>query len=193
MNFALFLTLIRLVASLTLLPALYLLVLPLHNNYLNFLVGIIFALFALTDGLDGYIARKYRCQTDLGAILDPLSDKLLLLSSLFFLVWLKKVFFYWGIIFLAREFIVTTFRQVAALSGQNIPVSYSGKIKACLQMAYIFIVIIKPEGTLAFGPSLCFNLIESSLLILSLAATLYSGYIYSLSFLNANLIRSKIK
>lgn len=181
LNPALMLTMFRLICSLTVLPFILIYFLPQNNFPVNLIIGLIFAFIASTDFFDGLVARNYHCATKVGSILDYLSDKLLLISSMLCLVWLKKIFVYWAIIFIARELIITTVRQLAVLFNFEIVVNNSGKLKTVCQFLYIFISIINPQiNTNLFLQFL--NLVEFLFLYIALLATVYSGYNYIYEF-----------
>jgi CDP-diacylglycerol--glycerol-3-phosphate 3-phosphatidyltransferase len=106
----------------------------------------LFALAALTDGLDGYIARRQRQETAFGKLMDPLADKLLVTAALISLVSLDRVSAWVAMVIIAREFAVTGLRSVAAERGVVISASWLGKAKTGLQVAAIF-------GLIAFEPT----------------------------------------
>ncbi|MCL1982042.1 MAG: CDP-diacylglycerol--glycerol-3-phosphate 3-phosphatidyltransferase [Clostridiales bacterium] len=103
----------------------------------------IFALASLTDMLDGMIARKYGLVTNFGKIMDPLADKLLVMSALVCLVELGDVPGWMAIVVLAREFTVTGLRSVAAAEGVVIAAGATGKVKTILQMAAITAILLR--------------------------------------------------
>lgn len=100
---------------------------------------VLFCLASVTDFLDGYIARKYNQVTDFGKFVDPLADKLLVTAAL--LIFIEKgIFPAWMVfIVLAREFIITSLRNVAAAKGKVLAASWTGKVKTCVQIAGIII------------------------------------------------------
>ena len=105
---------------------------------------IAFGLFiaaSLTDFLDGYIARKNNLVTDFGKFADPLADKLLVCSALICLLALSKINVYIVLIIIARDFIISGFRLVAAGKGIVIAADWSGKVKTALQMVMILFII----------------------------------------------------
>ena len=104
---------------------------------------VIFILAALTDMLDGKIARKYNLVTNFGKLMDPLADKLLTMSAFLCLVELGDMPAWMAIIILGREFIITGMRQVAAAEGIVIAAAWSGKIKTVLQMVAIPLLLVK--------------------------------------------------
>ncbi len=101
----------------------------------------LFALAALTDGLDGYIARRQRQETTFGKLMDPLADKLLVTAALISLVSLNRLAAWVAMVIIAREFAVTGLRSVAAERGIVISASWLGKAKTGLQVAAIFALI----------------------------------------------------
>lgn len=101
----------------------------------------VFALAALTDGLDGYIARRRREVTTFGKLMDPLADKLLVTAALVSLVSLDRLAAWVAMVIIAREFAVTGLRAVAAERGAVIAASWLGKLKTALQVAAIFALI----------------------------------------------------
>ena len=103
----------------------------------------LFIAAALTDFLDGYIARKYGLVSNFGKLMDPLADKLLTMSAFICLVGLDQIPAWMVIIILGREFIITGMRQVAAAEGIVIAAGWSGKIKTVLQMVAIPVLLLK--------------------------------------------------
>ena len=101
----------------------------------------IFIIASLTDLLDGKIARKYNLITDFGKFMDPLADKLLVCSALICLVSLGRIPAWIVIIIIAREFIISGFRLIAADNGRVIAASYWGKFKTTFQMIMVILMI----------------------------------------------------
>ena len=104
---------------------------------------IVFLAAALTDMLDGKIARKYNLVTNFGKLMDPLADKLLTMSAFVCLVELGDIPGWMVIVILGREFIITGMRQVAAAEGIVIAAGWSGKIKTVCQMVAIPLIMLK--------------------------------------------------
>ena len=124
------------------------LVYPILNNiYLgNFEISIIyFVVASLTDGLDGFIARKMNWQTELGTLLDPVADKILLSGSIFIL-WLNQYIpFYIFVIFFSRDVAIllgAAIRMTIIESDTPIP-NFLGKLTTTLQIIYIAIIFLK--------------------------------------------------
>jgi CDP-diacylglycerol---glycerol-3-phosphate 3-phosphatidyltransferase len=101
----------------------------------------VFALAALTDTLDGYIARSRNAITTFGKLMDPIADKLLIAASLIALVSLNRLDAWIAMVIIAREFAVTALRLVAAEQGVVISASWLGKAKTILQVAAIICLI----------------------------------------------------
>jgi CDP-diacylglycerol--glycerol-3-phosphate 3-phosphatidyltransferase len=101
----------------------------------------VFALAALTDTLDGYIARQRGAVTTFGKLMDPIADKLLVAASLIALVSLDRLAAWIAMVIIAREFAVTGLRMVAAEQGVVIQASWLGKLKTVLQVAAIICLI----------------------------------------------------
>lgn len=104
--------------------------------------AIIFLLAASTDGIDGYIARKYNMVTNLGKLLDPLADKLLVSAVLISLVEMGRCDSWIAVVIISREFAVTGLRQVALLEGKVVAASKWGKIKTVIQIVAISLLLL---------------------------------------------------
>ena len=101
----------------------------------------IFIIASLTDLVDGKIARKYNLVTNFGKFMDPLADKLLVCSALIGLIALNRIPAWVVIIIIAREFIISGFRTVAADNNVVIAASYWGKFKTTFQMIMVCLMI----------------------------------------------------
>jgi CDP-diacylglycerol--glycerol-3-phosphate 3-phosphatidyltransferase len=128
----------------------------------------VFALAALTDGLDGYIARRRRDVTTFGKLMDPLADKVLIIAALVSLVSLGRLAAWVAMVIIARELAVTGLRTVAAEQGVVIAASWLGKVKTALQVAAVFALIIWNPAPLAVDV----------LVYVAVAATVISGADY---------------
>ena len=101
-----------------------------------------FFVASLTDMLDGQIARRYHLVTNFGKFMDPLADKLLVCSALICFVELRQISAVVVIIIIAREFVISGFRLVAADAGVVIAASWWGKLKTVSQMIAVILMII---------------------------------------------------
>jgi CDP-diacylglycerol--glycerol-3-phosphate 3-phosphatidyltransferase len=112
--------------------------------------AIVFAIAALTDFADGYLARRWRITTTLGAFLDTVADKVLITGALIALVQIGTTDSWVVFIIVGREIAVMGLRSVAALDQGTVPPSMWGKWKATVQFVAIVVAIINPD--LAVGP-----------------------------------------
>ena len=136
--------------------------------------GIVFLLASFTDMLDGQIARKYNLITNFGKIMDPLADKLLVTSALICLVELGEIAGWMVIIILAREFIITGLRAIAAGEGIIIAAGKSGKLKTILQMTALTVILLRDWPFALFTDFPVGNIILWAAVIM----TVYSGIEY---------------
>jgi CDP-diacylglycerol--glycerol-3-phosphate 3-phosphatidyltransferase len=134
----------------------------------DMLAAVVFALAALTDGLDGYIARTRDSVTTFGKLMDPLADKLLIIAALVSLVSLGRLPAWVAMVIIARELAVTVLRSIAAERGVVIAASWMGKVKTVLQIAAVFGLILVDPAPLGV------NL----LVYAALVATVASGFDY---------------
>ena len=107
-----------------------------------FIAAILFGLAALTDLLDGKIARKYNLITNFGKFLDPVADKILVISALVCFVALGLAEIWFVILIIAREFMVTSVRLIAVNTGEVIAANLWGKAKTVSQMVAIFGILL---------------------------------------------------
>ena len=146
---------------------------------------LIFIVASITDKLDGYIARSRNQVTTFGKFLDPLADKILVLTAMVLLVELGKIPAWIPVIVLAREFLVTGYRLIAVeKGGQVIAASIWGKLKTVTQMIAIILIMFDRNnfwdcfrGGLN-GVDFAINLVATILLLISVIATIFSGADY---------------
>lgn len=149
------------------------------------IIDLIFIIASITDKLDGYLARKNNQITNFGKFLDPLADKILVLAAMVMLVEMSKLPAWIPIIVLAREFMVSGYRLVAATEGgEVIAASKWGKLKTVTQMIAIILAFVDLNsfgkcftGELQ-GFSFALNLIVTIMMILQTIATIFSGMDY---------------
>ncbi|MDE6189544.1 MAG: CDP-diacylglycerol--glycerol-3-phosphate 3-phosphatidyltransferase [Clostridia bacterium] len=153
---------------------------PLYE-FLFVVTALLFIVASLTDYVDGYIARKYDMVSDLGKLLDPIADKVLVATGLFILIdgnyvpeipYLELIC---SVIIIAREFMIGVIRQVAALKSVALAADKLGKMKTASTMfALTFLLCSAHEGT-------AFQVIEyigAALLIVATVLTIISGINY---------------
>jgi CDP-diacylglycerol--glycerol-3-phosphate 3-phosphatidyltransferase len=138
------LTLVRLISSVVILPFLVFFLVPLGDFAAGKFLAILCTLLALTDFFDGYLARKYKQETLLGKLLDPLADKCFVIGAIVPLIALQRIYFYFGFIIIARELIITGLRYIAHQHGFILRVTRFGKWKATFQYLYIIFVVGTP-------------------------------------------------
>lgn len=109
---------------------------------MNFWAAIVYSLAAITDALDGWLARKRGLISVLGKFLDPLADKLLVMATLVCLAEMGRVPSWATIIIIARELSVTALRSIAMSEGVVIAASQGGKEKTALQMVALLLLIV---------------------------------------------------
>ncbi|MDR1245624.1 MAG: CDP-diacylglycerol--glycerol-3-phosphate 3-phosphatidyltransferase [Clostridiales Family XIII bacterium] len=142
--------------------------------------AIIFAVASLTDALDGYLARKYDLISNFGKLMDPLADKLLVVSAFACFVELGVIPAWILVVILAREFTITGLRSVAAAEGMVIAAGASGKLKTVFQMLAVLALLLMDL------PFSVFNIyypnigrpFATALLFIAVALTVYSGVEY---------------
>jgi len=139
------------------------------------MAALIFGSAALTDWLDGHLARSTQQVTTLGKLLDPIADKILLAAGLIPLVGLGRVPAWMAAILLIREFAVSGLREIAAAEQVIIHASPIAKAKTALQIAAILFLILNYQSWPAN-----FSTVGMALLTLSLVLSLVSGVEYYL-------------
>lgn len=177
------LTLIRLIASSVCLPFFLVYFLPKHTVWINSILAIVFVAVSLTDFFDGYFARRYALESDLGKLLDPIADKFLLYATLTALLAADKIFFGWVIILIGREFFLMGLRHIALSRHFSIPVSQFGKCKTALQMLTLTFIIMNPYQALGLTGALWWNGMELCLLVCTSCVSLLSAYHYYVQFI----------
>ena len=151
----------------------------------SLLILLIFVIASITDKLDGSIARSRNQITTFGKFLDPLADKILVISALVMLVEFGKLPAWIPIIVLAREFVVSGYRMLAVQkSGEVIAANIWGKLKTVTQMIAIPLALIDSNSFAGFlsgditGFALALNIVSSLFMFVSVIATVFSGWSY---------------
>ena len=111
---------------------------------MRILATIIFAAASITDYYDGKIARKYNLVTNLGKLLDPLADKILVISALVTLTKFDEISLWFVLIIIFRELLITGLRSIVAAEGVVIAAGNLGKWKTFVQMVVLVIIILFP-------------------------------------------------
>jgi len=139
--------------------------LGLDLTYSDLAAALVFIVAALTDTADGYIARKKGLITNLGKFIDPLSDKVLVMAALIALLELHRLSGWMVMVIVARDFMVSGLRMVAAAEGQVIAASKLGKVKTVFQIIAIIMMILKLP-------------LAIWVMYVSIALTVWSGLVY---------------
>ena len=152
---------------------------PVFLSYVNLdwrvVALVIFCIAAATDFIDGYLARKMGQVSNFGKIMDPVADKLLVLAALVSFVAEGKMAVWVVITVLAREFLISALRIVAAKEGVVIAADISGKIKTVVQITCIITILAADAGVKVFPPSVDINFYAAWLIA---AVTVWSGFDY---------------
>ncbi len=160
------LTLMRIVACPILVVLLH------EGNYELALV--LFVVAGITDGLDGYIAKRFHCQSGLGAILDPIADKLLIGSAYIMLAILGDIPFWLLILVMFRDLVIVVGYLILVMMGNDVPMkpTYSSKINTVIQISLMVSVLLEKSGLEAIAP------ISGLLVFGVLLTTIVSGLQY---------------
>ncbi len=144
-----------------------------------------FVLGAISDFLDGYLARKYNMVTNFGKLIDPLADKILVCAAFIYLTYVGMCPFWVSIVIVFREFLVTGLRQLAVSQGYVMAADWCGKWKTGMQLAYCIACMVhlayagnlfEPLRTLSVGAVA--GWMRAIFLWLSVILTLWSGLNY---------------
>lgn len=163
-----------------------------ENNFFKLFAGILFVFCGITDFLDGALARKWKVESKIGQIFDPIADKLIVISAIVMLIYDRSIDgfnVFAGLLILLREVVISGLREALSALKFNLRSSFLGKCKTAIQITSISILIF---STLNFTNIKTLNFIEHVkhfgiyILWLSALLSLYSGFEYlrqSLSFL----------
>ena len=149
------------------------------------LIDAIFIMASIADKLDGYIARSRNQVTNFGKFLDPIADKVLVISAMVMLVEMTKLPAWIPCIVIFREFVVSGYRLIAVENGGKvIAASIWGKLKTVTQMLAVIVAFIDPnsfgkvfQGGLS-GYELGINIVTTALMLICVIATVFSGWDY---------------
>ena len=144
---------------------------PLFCAWLAFVV---FVMAAITDAVDGHLARKMGLVTNFGKLLDPLADKLLACSALVAFVHTGAVPVWTVIIIICREFYVSGLRQLSLEQGVVLAAATSGKVKMVVQMVMIIYILLPPPFTILVFPA-----VQLALAVIAAAVSVYSAVDYT--------------
>ena len=165
------------VAALLLIPTEGML-LVLNVPLTRFIAWILFIVASLSDFLDGYIARKYKLETDYGKFMDPIADKLLVNTVLIILSSMGEILPICAIIMIARDTIVDAVRMNAVRKNIVVAANIFGKIKTVLQMVALIFILIDDLYLSSLLGLTGYLTIGNIILYLATAASLLSGVIY---------------
>lgn len=149
---------------------------------------VLFSIASITDWLDGYIARRQNLVSMTGKFLDPLADKLLVMTALVMLIPLGRLPAWIVILLVAREMTITGLRAMAATEGMIIAAGTGGKFKTAFQMAGIIALIAHfsyEVNYFFFTITVNFHRLGFWLLVISLVFSLWSAWVYFRGFLDA--------
>ncbi len=154
----------------------------------SFIAALLYAITSATDFLDGWLARRMGLVTVIGKFLDPLADKLVVISALVMLVHLGRIAAWVVVVIMAREFIITGLRTIAATEGIVIAASQEGKYKTGLQLAGISFLLLHyryPIDFVLFSTELDPNAAGTLLIYVSLLFSVWSAWNYFADFVRA--------
>ena len=146
-----------------------------ESSWFTLFAGLVFVIASLTDSLDGYIARKNNMVTDLGKFLDPLADKLLVLTAIILLCSFGRIPAWAVVVITARELVVMSLRTMAALKHRVLAADIYGKIKTVTQLVSVAAMHFEELADLS-----AFTKIVNVIFYISVAMTIFSGinYVY---------------
>jgi len=154
---------------------LFIIFMAMNQDYCDIIGLIIFIIASVTDSIDGYIARKYNQVSDFGKFIDPLADKLLVMSAILIFVERGQMDSWAAMLIITREFAVTALRLVAVEGGIVIAAGTSGKIKTVVSIVAICFMLTPMHGWYVIGDVLDVN---GLCVALMLVTTLWSGVEY---------------
>jgi CDP-diacylglycerol--glycerol-3-phosphate 3-phosphatidyltransferase len=156
-----------------------------NGRLYSFIATALFALAALTDFLDGWIARNWNLGSMVGRFMDPLADKIIVMACLVMMVHLQRVPAWFVVLLLARELSITSLRAIATEEGLEVAVSQSGKWKTAFQLCGLIGVLLHYEYATSWGfidTVFNYNKVGMGLLAISMAFSIYSAVVYFYRF-----------
>jgi len=147
----------------------------------SYWAALIFVMASISDWLDGYFARRWKQVTQYGKLLDPIADKLLILSALVMLVGYNRIPAWIAIVLIGRDVAITGLRALASSSGIIIPAHEMGKYKTTTQIIAIILLIINSHVTIN-GMSVDLHRIGTIILWIAAILALVSGADYFRKF-----------
>lgn len=182
------------IVRITIVPIFLVFVLTSFCSFNLYLAFVLFTIGAITDFLDGYIARKYNLVTTIGKFLDPIADKILFLSGLIAMVYIQfttsvlpnglvYVTIISFFIILARDYVVDAIRQISSSQGRIIPADKYGKLKTIVQdialpLMLLYFALVINSGLEIVGFIYFFGIFAYSLFIIGVLLTILSGANY---------------
>ena len=157
---------------------LFLVIYFLDIRYKMLISAFIFAVGAITDAIDGKLARKNNIVTNFGKLLDPIADKMLVTAGFLALMQDGLCNIWIVMIMLTREFAITSVRLIAAAQGVVIPANIGDKIKTVFQMVSLVSIMLIGEANVVFELGLPMPLISNILLGITAIISVVSGVIY---------------
>jgi len=170
-------------ARIALIPV-FIVLLYFDTYWTNIVATVIYTFTALTDLVDGYLARKYDQVTDLGKILDPVADKMLVTAALVLLVEMGRLEAVVVIVLIGRDLMISALRNVAASKGTVIAAGRGGKVKTVIQMIGVGCIIWKNSLL-----GLDILLIGKIIVYVSVIFSLHSAWVYYRNFANAQMVK----
>lgn len=146
------------------------------NSIINWCAAAIFAIAAITDWFDGYLARRWQQTSDFGAFLDPVADKLMVAVALILLVAIGRTYAIFAMIIIGREITISALREWMAQMGKrnSVAVASIGKFKTTAQMAAILLLLIYDIPQLGIN----FIWLGNALMLIAAILTLWSMFYY---------------
>lgn len=151
----------------------------------SLLAGLLFTLAAVTDVVDGVLARRWNQITVVGKFLDPLADKLIVMAAFVMMVRLGRIAAWVVIVLLAREFIVSGLRTIAANEGMVIAAGQEGKWKTSLQLCGVISLCVHYQHTIDLiwaSYPVDFNAVGKVLIYMSMVMSIWSMAVYFRAF-----------